>query len=310
MDFATALSIAKDSRGSNETAYREAVEYLIDHRAELKSRVFVLIPGGMTSNTDPTWDKVRQNTASRCGCGNERTLLPLHVREKYEPGETLKVGYKAQIHVRPKGSDKESCVVRLEIVCFQDKPEETPPADAPAADAPAAEAPVTEAPAAEAPTTETPTSETPTDGSATPTDPSPFAAPAPRTYGLRLINDPFGPVGLNAFLDLLAPKAYKLDVMAAHLPEGGLHLMFVEENRKLPVLNIAGIDPTKPEVTLVLDADMEVFDPSLEPNRHFVQMAVMTIGGPSSDETSPATETPATEPPTAETPEPAASPAE
>lgn len=295
MDFATALSIAKDSRGSNETAYREAVEYLIDHRAELKSRVFVLIPGGMTSNTDPTWDKVRQNTASRCGCGNERTLLPLHVREKYEPGETLKVGYKAQIHVRPKGSDKESCVVRLEIVCFQDKPEDTPPA---------------EAPAAEAPTTEPPTPETPTDGSATPTDPSPFAAPAPRTYGLRLINDPFGPVGLNAFLDLLAPKAYKLDVMAAHLPEGGLHLMFAEENRKLPVLNIAGIDPTKPEVTLVLDADMEVFDPSLEPNRHFVQMAVMTIGGPSSDETSPATETPATEPPTAETPEPAASPAE
>ena len=292
MDFASALSIAKDSRGSNDTAYREAVEYLIDHRDSLKSRVFVLIPGGMTPNTDPAWDKVRQNTTSRCGCGNERTLMPLHVREKYEPGETIKVGYKDRIHVRPKGSDKESCVVRVEVVCFQDKPEEPPSAEAPAAEASAAGAS-----AAEVQATEAPLSETPADGSATPTDSSPFAAPGPRTYGLRLMNDPFGPVGLNAFLDILAPKAYMLDTMAANLPEGGLRLMFVEENRKLPILNIAEIDPKKPEVTLVLDADMEVFDPSIEPDRHFVQVAVMTIGGPDSEQSSPPeAEAPAAEP--------------
>ncbi len=262
MDFASALSIAKDSRGSNETAYREALEYLIDHRDELKSRVFVLLPGGMTSNTDPTWNKVRENTDSRCGCGNERTLMPLNTREKYEPGETLKVGYKDQIHIRPKGSDKESCVVRVEVVCFQDGPEGSP--------APSPEAPATEAPAAEAPAAE-----------------APAAAPEPRTYGLHLVQDPFGPVGINAFLDLLAPKAYKLDGIAKNMPDGGMHLTFVKDGRKLPILNITEIDPIKPEITIVLDADMEVFDPSTEPDRHHVQMALVTIGGPDSEQSSP-----------------------
>lgn len=293
MDFATALSIAKDSRGSDETAYREAVEYLIDHRAELKSRVFVLLPGGFTSNTDPTWDKVRQNTTSRCGCGNERTLMPLSVREKYEPGDTVKIGYKDQIHVRPKGSDKESCVVRVEVLSFEDKPGE-PPAET-----------KTETPGS--PATDTPASEVLTDPVAASVDVTPSAGPGPRTYGLRLMNDPFGPVGINAFLDLMAPKAYELAKLASNLPEGGLCLMFVEEDRKLPILNIAGIDPSKPEVTMILDADMEVFDPSLEPDRHSVQMAVMTIGDPGPEEQSPSDAEAPVAVPTV-TPDPAAAP--
>lgn len=272
MDLSTALTLAHDLRGSHETKYREALEFLIDHRSELKSRLFVLLPGGLTSNTDPTWDKVRQNTDSRCGCGNERVLLPINVRETFEAGEPMTLGYKDKIHVRPKGSDKESCVVRLEVVCFQDTAEQ---ADAPKAEA-VPQAPV-EAPASEAEA------------------PAPAEPPAPRTYGMRLMKDPFGPVSVNAFVDLLAPSAYRLDAMAENMPEGGLRLMFVDGTQKLPVLNITAVDPAKPEITITLDADMEVFDPSLEPDRHFVEMAAVSFGGttPSASET-PEGDAPAT----------------
>lgn len=115
MDTKTALQIAKERRGSNEAVYREALEHLVSNRAELSSRVFILLPGGFTPNTSEEWKNIREGSHSCGGCGNERVIMPLKVRSDYLPGDSVSVQRGSRVYIRPKGGDKETCVVSIEI---------------------------------------------------------------------------------------------------------------------------------------------------------------------------------------------------
>lgn len=120
MDTQTALQI---SEAPSDPKYREAIEHLIDHRDELKRRIYVEISPSMKADTNPDWDKVRAGTKPICNCGNERVILPGTVRSEYEPGQGALVELDKHLSVRPVGSDKESCVAELSITTmFGDEP--------------------------------------------------------------------------------------------------------------------------------------------------------------------------------------------
>jgi len=112
MDLQTALDIVRQRNGDPDR-YHEALEYLVDHRDQLKYRIFIVLPGGRTSNLDPSWDKVKAGSVERCDCGNERTIMPTNPRADYLKGTmlTLKPGESA--YLRPVGGDRESTYAHL-----------------------------------------------------------------------------------------------------------------------------------------------------------------------------------------------------
>jgi hypothetical protein len=110
MDLQTALDTVKNHNG-DMTAYRAALEYLVDNRDLLKHRVFIVLPGGLGGNTDPVWDKVKAGTEERCSCGNERVILPSNLRTNYEPGASVTVKPGETVCLRPVGGDRESAYV-------------------------------------------------------------------------------------------------------------------------------------------------------------------------------------------------------
>lgn len=95
--------------------YRSACEYLIDHRDKLTYRVFICIPGEW-ENKDPTWDKVRQNSNSRCRCGKERMILPGKTR-KFEASDIgeLTISPGMRVFLKPIGGSLESTFAELWI---------------------------------------------------------------------------------------------------------------------------------------------------------------------------------------------------
>lgn len=112
----------------NEEQYRTACETVIDHIMELTERVYIDLPGGLSGNADPVWNKVRANSGERCSCGNERVIKPGNPRKIYEPSEaeTVVVSPDNKVTVRPIGGDKSSAYVELSIVremlAFLDEP--------------------------------------------------------------------------------------------------------------------------------------------------------------------------------------------
>jgi len=113
MDLQTALRVAKNPNG-DMSAYREALEYLVEHRDELKYRVFIVLPGGLGGNSDPVWDKVKNGSDERCSCGNERTIMPSNPRTVYEAGTKVTLKRGDRVYLRPIGGDRESAYVRFE----------------------------------------------------------------------------------------------------------------------------------------------------------------------------------------------------
>lgn len=202
MNTPYALHVAEAMRGSDNPEYRKAIGYLISHREEIPHRVFVLLPGGLRSNANPAWDAVKAGTESRCGCGNDRVLLPANIREEYRTGSAVVLALGSVLHIRPRGGNKESCALRAELGRLADDE---------------------------------------------------------KVYGLRLVVDPFGPLNMRAFLDVLAPSAYSLVELVNLLPQG-LFLNKSEGSVKVPILQVTAIDLLAPSVTLLLDQDMDLFD--------------------------------------------------
>ena len=235
MDTQAALQIAEHP---SDPSYREAIEHLIDNRAELKRRIFVEISPSFRADTNPDWDKVRAGTKSICNCGNERVILPGTIRSEYEPGAQALVVLDKPLSVRPIGSDKESAVAELSItMMFEDQ----------------------------GPT-------------------------------LLMTANPYAP----GVLPILSTQSCKLSDL-----KSGLRL---KEKDGVPILELGEIDVEQRTMQVTLDKDMEVFDASLEPTRHPVQMMVMTIEGsdeaPAEAQAEAQAEAPAAETPAAEAPAP------
>lgn len=99
-----------------EDAYRDACEFLVDHRGELTQQVYIDLPGGLSGNTDPAWTKVKDESEARCGCGNERVILPENPRIKFEPspnGPQVMNAEKPVVYLKPKGGTKASTYCTL-----------------------------------------------------------------------------------------------------------------------------------------------------------------------------------------------------
>lgn len=88
-----ALATVRGDGRRDEKALLEACIYLIEHRDALPYRIFIDLPGGMSGNADPKWERVKSLTESRCNCGNERTIMPLNPRTEYARSETPPKGY-------------------------------------------------------------------------------------------------------------------------------------------------------------------------------------------------------------------------
>ncbi len=113
MDIQTALQVAKDPNAA-PNAYRQALEYLVDHRDQLKYRVFIVLPGGLDGNSSSEWDKVKAGSDERCSCGNERVILPANPRTTYEAGIKISLKPGDKVCLRPIGGDRESAYVSFE----------------------------------------------------------------------------------------------------------------------------------------------------------------------------------------------------
>lgn len=114
MDIQTAMQVAKNPNG-DMSAYREALEFLVDHRADLKQRVYIVLPGGLSGNSDSAWDKVKAGSDERCSCGNERVIVPLDPRREFQTRNETVVISSAPTYIRPTGGDRESCYMMLQI---------------------------------------------------------------------------------------------------------------------------------------------------------------------------------------------------
>ena len=114
-----ALSTARSAmRGeiTDTSVYRTAIEYLVDNRAQLKQPIYIALPGGMDSNKDSEWAKVREGSEERCNCGNERVIMPLNQRTDYEAArESITLDPGTSVYLKPVGGDKESAYMMVEI---------------------------------------------------------------------------------------------------------------------------------------------------------------------------------------------------
>ncbi len=108
---------AWEKRPFDEGRYLNECEYIIEHRADLPFRVFVQLPGGLTSNRQLKWDTVKAGSDERCGCGNERVILPGNPRMEYEPSEagSVVVSVVHKVYLKPVGGDKASTYVQFSI---------------------------------------------------------------------------------------------------------------------------------------------------------------------------------------------------
>ncbi len=99
-----------------EDEYRLACEYLVDHRQDLQQRVFICLPGGISGNPWKVWEAVKAGSQERCSCGNERVIIPLNPRTEYEaaPEQSI-VSRMHPVYLKPKGGDKTSAYIRLDI---------------------------------------------------------------------------------------------------------------------------------------------------------------------------------------------------
>lgn len=115
MNMQTALQLAKDP-DADAQAYREALEYLVDHRDELTHRIYICLPGGLVGNQDSVWEKVKSGSEERCSCGNERVIMPASLRTEFESGnQQVVVAAGAPVYIRPAGGDLESCYMQLDV---------------------------------------------------------------------------------------------------------------------------------------------------------------------------------------------------
>lgn len=105
-----------NSYDETEDKRLEAAEYLVNNRDKLVQRVFFSISGELHSNTDPKWDVVKANSQERCSCGNERVIIPVGLREKYQPSSISHVlGDGNELAFKPIGGEQESTYVHIEI---------------------------------------------------------------------------------------------------------------------------------------------------------------------------------------------------
>ena len=106
-----------NGKGFDEDSYLSACEYLVDHKDELTQRVYIQLPGGLGGNYDTQWNHIKQNSESRCSCGNERVILPRNPRTKYEPSDLgeIVVSLSNEVYLKPVGGDKESTYIKLWI---------------------------------------------------------------------------------------------------------------------------------------------------------------------------------------------------
>ena len=129
--LAEAMSYVRDIANVSpfdETKYRTECEYLVDHVAELPCHIFINLPGGLSGNQNPEWDKVKAGSVERCSCGNERTVVPSKPRTKYEPSTSgpVVVSGEEGIYLKPIGGDKASAYFKLWVennaLAFMDDP--------------------------------------------------------------------------------------------------------------------------------------------------------------------------------------------
>lgn len=115
MDIHSALAVVKNPNG-DMTAYRAALEFLVDHRGDLKQNVYIVLPGGLCGNSDPAWQKIKAGSDERCSCGNERVIVALNPREKFlTRNQTVLISPTTPAYLRPIGGDRESCYMKVEI---------------------------------------------------------------------------------------------------------------------------------------------------------------------------------------------------
>src|SRR3989338_7999963 len=112
-----ALQVVKNIDGQpfDETLYLEACEYLVENRNSLTHRIYINLPGGLSGNTDPRWNKVKEGSDERCGCGNERVVLPGNQRTTFEVSESgaVIVSPENAVYLKPVGGDKASTYMKL-----------------------------------------------------------------------------------------------------------------------------------------------------------------------------------------------------
>lgn len=103
----------------DEARYLDACSTVIDHRAELTHAVYICLPGGLGGNSDPRWDRIKQNSVERCSCGNERVIVPANPRTEFEASASEPVVVAGDldhcVYLKPVGGDKESTYLALWI---------------------------------------------------------------------------------------------------------------------------------------------------------------------------------------------------
>lgn len=113
-----AVSYVRNVTAENydEARYLDACTEIVRNRAHLSSKVFIILPGSRRGNTDERWAEVKAGSTERCGCGNERMVLPLDLRETFQPSaREIVVSKDQKIDLKPVGGDKASTYVRLWI---------------------------------------------------------------------------------------------------------------------------------------------------------------------------------------------------
>ncbi|HTM68114.1 MAG TPA: hypothetical protein VL426_02340 [Candidatus Binatia bacterium] len=203
-----ALAVVRGPGRRDARAFFEACEYLVDHREDLPYRVFIDLPGGLTGNDDPKWDRIKSLTDSRCNCGNERTIVPLNPRTEYARSEAapIIVAKGTTVYLKPVGGDKGSTYISLDIVDTGQGP------------------------------------------------------------AFTFMADPFS--GAINFSDLFSPKGYILSQLADALGKQKEPAVMVAGKSRIPLFAIESADTVAGTITVALDKDVEVFDPSTWQDPH------------------------------------------
>ncbi len=105
-----------NQRETTPSDYLSACEFLVEHRGDLRQRVFICLPGGLSGNHNNAWNAVKTGSQERCSCGNERVIIPLSPRTEFEAAsDQLVVSPGKRVYLKPIGGDKASAYVCLDV---------------------------------------------------------------------------------------------------------------------------------------------------------------------------------------------------
>lgn len=118
LQFEEALEYLREQHNPSEPDYRAACEAIADNLDQLPYRVFIHLPGGLTGNSDPAWDRVRSASEELCSCGNERVFEPHDMRHEFEPSsaDPVIMTLGDTLYIRPVGAPASAAYMKFEII--------------------------------------------------------------------------------------------------------------------------------------------------------------------------------------------------